>query len=367
MPIFQHWLDRLTHKELHRLGLDGLSSGGGGGVTDHGALTGLSDDDHPQYTTTAEATTLAGTAVTTHEAAADPHTGYATDTDLSNHAAAADPHTGYQKESEKDVANGYAGLNASGVVPDARIDAAIARDSEVTSAVAAHAGAADPHAGYVLESLVDAKGDLVAGTADNTVGRLPAGTNGQILTAQSAQATGLQWATHDNTGDPHSQYATDTDLSTHAGAADPHTGYVLESLFDAKGDLLAATADNTPGKLTAGTNGQFLTAQSAQATGLQWATHDNTGDPHSQYATDADLTNHAAAADPHTGYVLESLIDAKGDLFAGSADNTVARLAVGTDGQVLTADSAQATGVKWATAAAGGSGDIDIIVWMGGF
>lgn len=24
-------------------------SGGGGGVTDHGALTGLSDDDHPQY------------------------------------------------------------------------------------------------------------------------------------------------------------------------------------------------------------------------------------------------------------------------------------------------------------------------------
>jgi hypothetical protein len=24
-------------------------NGGGGGVTDHGALTGLTDDDHPQY------------------------------------------------------------------------------------------------------------------------------------------------------------------------------------------------------------------------------------------------------------------------------------------------------------------------------
>jgi hypothetical protein len=32
---------------------------------------------------------------------------------LSAHVAAADPHTGYQKESEKDAANGYAGLNAS--------------------------------------------------------------------------------------------------------------------------------------------------------------------------------------------------------------------------------------------------------------
>jgi hypothetical protein len=30
--------------------LDDLVVGGGGGVTDHGALTGLADDDHPQYT-----------------------------------------------------------------------------------------------------------------------------------------------------------------------------------------------------------------------------------------------------------------------------------------------------------------------------
>jgi hypothetical protein len=38
------------------------------GVTDHGALTGLADDDHPQYATNAD--------LTTHEGAADPHTGY---------------------------------------------------------------------------------------------------------------------------------------------------------------------------------------------------------------------------------------------------------------------------------------------------
>lgn len=47
-------------------------------------------------------------------------------------------------------------------------------------------------------------------------------------------------------------------------------------------------------------------------------------------------------------------VDAKGDLIAATANDTVARLAVGTNGQVLTADSAEATGLKWATPAAGG-------------
>lgn len=49
-----------------------------------------------------------------------------------------------------------------------------------------------------------------------------------------------------------------------------------------------------------------------------------------------------------------STIDAKGDLLVGTADNTVGRLAVGTNGQVLTADSTAATGTKWADAAGGG-------------
>jgi hypothetical protein len=48
-----------------------------------------------------------------------------------------------------------------------------------------------------------------------------------------------------------------------------------------------------------------------------------------------------------------TIIDAKGDLIAGTAADTAARLAVGTNGQVLTADSTAATGLAWATA--GGS------------
>lgn len=45
---------------------------------------------------------------------------------------------------------------------------------------------------------------------------------------------------------------------------------------------------------------------------------------------------------------------AKGDLVVGSATNDAAVLGVGSNDQVLTADSSTATGLKWATASAGG-------------
>ena len=52
--------------------------------------------------------------------------------------------------------------------------------------------------------------------------------------------------------------------------------------------------------------------------------------------------------------IQNAIVDAKGDLIAATAADTPARLAVGTNGQVLTADSTEATGLKWATAASGG-------------
>lgn len=58
--------------------------------------------------------------------------------------------------------------------------------------------------------------------------------------------------------------------------------------------------------------------------------------------TDMDFT-WAAAGIPAT------IVDAKGDLIAATAADTVSRLAIGTNNQVLTADSTAATGMKWAT------------------
>ena len=67
----------------------------------------------------------------------------------------------------------------------------------------------------------------------------------------------------------------------------------------------------------------------------------------------ADVT--AAANVATAGAVMKSTVDAKGDIFVATADNTVIRLAVGaTDDHVLTVDSGEASGVKWAAAGGGG-------------
>jgi hypothetical protein len=52
------------------------------------------------------------------------------------------------------------------------------------------------------------------------------------------------------------------------------------------------------------------------------------------------------------GASATTVVTTKGDLL--TYDTTAARLGVGSNGTVLTADSAEATGVKWATPAAGG-------------
>ena len=46
---------------------------------------------------------------------------------------------------------------------------------------------------------------------------------------------------------------------------------ISNTLFDAKGDILVATAADTPGKLTVGVDGYYLKANSGTATGLEWA------------------------------------------------------------------------------------------------
>jgi len=67
--------------------------------------------------------------------------------------------------------------------------------------------------------------------------------------------------------------------------------------------------------------------------------------------TDMDFT---WVAQDDSNAIQNAIVDAKGDLIGATAADTPARLAVGTNGQVLTADSTAATGIKWATPASNG-------------
>lgn len=68
---------------------------------------------------------------------------------------------------------------------------------------------------------------------------------------------------------------------------------------------------------------------------------------HSLTSSDLDFfRNGVATAD---AAIAKSIVDAKGDLIVATAADTPARLAVGTNGQVLKVDSTTATGLTWGT------------------
>jgi hypothetical protein len=63
----------------------------------------------------------------------------------------------------------------------------------------------------------------------------------------------------------------ETNSHVNDNSTDVHTQYVTKALVDAKGDLITATADNTPARLAVGaTDGHVLKVKASASTGLEW-------------------------------------------------------------------------------------------------
>lgn len=81
---------------------------------------------------------------------------------------------------------------------------------------------------------------------DTSMGDLLGGTTGQVLAKASNTNMDFTWVAQDD------------------------SNAIQNAIVDAKGDLIAATAADTPARLAVGADNNFLQAASGQTTGLQW-------------------------------------------------------------------------------------------------
>ena len=81
---------------------------------------------------------------------------------------------------------------------------------------------------------------------DTSMGDLLGGTTGQVLSKASNTNMDFTWIAQDD------------------------SNAIQNAIVDAKGDLIAATAADTPARLAVGADNYFLQAASGQSTGLQW-------------------------------------------------------------------------------------------------
>jgi hypothetical protein len=103
--------------------------------------------------------------------------------------------------------------------------------------------------------------------------------------------------------------------------------------------------------LKGGTTGQVLSKASNTDMDFTWVT-DAAGDI-TGVTAGTGISGGGTSGTVTVTNSMATAIDAKGDLVAGTGADAFARLGVGTNGQVLTADSTAATGLAWATAASG--------------
>jgi len=202
------------------------------GVSDHGDLTGLSDDDHTAYATNVELTAHLDDTSSVHDhgslsgLADDDHSQYALDTDLTTHAGAADPHAGYRLESADHT---HASSGAEGGTID---------HGAITGLTD------DDHTQYLKEADFDDI-DFLVGTATGhtgaeiVVGTSPGGELGGTWGSPTVDAT-HSGSTHStatdahiaDTGDAHDASAISVDSTTLAGVG-TDVQAVLEELDDA--------------------------------------------------------------------------------------------------------------------------------------
>ncbi len=143
-----------------------------------------------------------------------------------------------------------------------------------------------------------------------------------------------------------------TTITVAAGTGSSLMGGVSLAAGNVDQFLIALDVDTQNEEIVAVTaiSGDTLTVVRARA-GTSGISH-TAGASAKHVFTGDDATFFTAGVATADAAIPKSLVTTKGDIIVATASATPARLGAGTNGYVLTADSTQAAGLKWATAAA---------------
>ena len=112
-------------------------------------------------------------------------------------------------------------------------------------------------------------------------------------------------------------------------------------------EALGDAIDTSMVDLKGGTTGQVLSKNSNTDMDFVWVT--DVGGDITGVTAGTGISGGGTSGTVTVTNSMATAIDAKGDLIAGTGADAFSRLAVGTDGQVLTAASGQSTGLQWTT------------------